>query len=45
MNIPADPAVLPPDPTASRIRFVLVGTQHPGNIGAAARARKGAYLT
>ena len=40
MNIPADPAVLPPDPTASRIRFVLVGTQHPGNIGAAARALK-----
>ena len=25
---------------ASRIRFVLVGTQHPGNIGAAARAMK-----
>lgn len=24
----------------SRIRFVLVGTQHPGNIGAAARAMK-----
>ncbi len=25
---------------ATRIRFVLVGTQHPGNIGAAARALK-----
>lgn len=25
---------------AARIRFVLVGTQHPGNIGAAARALK-----
>ncbi|MDC7806486.1 RNA methyltransferase [Luteimonas sp BLCC-B24] len=31
---PADPA------TASRIRIVLVGTQHPGNIGSAARAIK-----
>ncbi|TMN20045.1 RNA methyltransferase [Pseudoxanthomonas sp. X-1] len=29
------------DPSAvARIRFVLVGTQHPGNIGAAARALK-----
>ncbi len=27
-------------PAPSRIRFVLVGTQHPGNIGAAARAMK-----
>ncbi len=26
------------DPCASRIRFVLAGTSHPGNIGAAARA-------
>ncbi|MEO6102915.1 MAG: TrmH family RNA methyltransferase, partial [Pseudoxanthomonas sp.] len=26
--------------TAARIRIVLVGTQHPGNIGAAARALK-----
>ncbi|KRG51471.1 TrmH family RNA methyltransferase, partial [Stenotrophomonas nitritireducens] len=25
---------------SARIRFVLVGTQHPGNIGAAARAMK-----
>ena len=33
---------LSPDSTApaSRVRFVLVGTQHPGNIGAAARALK-----
>lgn len=30
----------PLDSTASRVRFVLVGTQHPGNIGAAARALK-----
>ncbi len=29
-----------PDAAAGRIRFVLVGTQHPGNIGAAARALK-----
>ncbi|WP_058835028.1 RNA methyltransferase [Luteimonas abyssi] len=27
-------------PTAERIRIVLVGTQHPGNIGSAARAMK-----
>ena len=27
-------------PNSTRIRFVLVGTQHPGNIGAAARAMK-----
>ncbi|PZU18863.1 MAG: RNA methyltransferase, partial [Stenotrophomonas sp.] len=25
---------------SAHIRFVLVGTQHPGNIGAAARAMK-----
>jgi len=30
----------PIDSTASRIRIVLVGTQHPGNIGSAARALK-----
>ena len=30
----------PPDHVASRIRIVLVGTQHPGNIGSAARAMK-----
>ncbi len=29
-----------PDSAAGRVRFVLVGTQHPGNIGAAARALK-----
>jgi tRNA (cytidine32/uridine32-2'-O)-methyltransferase len=28
------------DSTANRIRIVLVGTQHPGNIGSAARALK-----
>ncbi|HVR81355.1 MAG TPA: RNA methyltransferase [Luteimonas sp.] len=28
------------DSTAARIRIVLVGTQHPGNIGSAARALK-----
>src|SRR5690554_840704 len=33
------PAV-PPGSTAGRIRIVLVGTQHPGNIGAAARAMR-----
>lgn len=32
-----DPA---PTPPADRIRVVLVGTQHPGNIGSAARALK-----
>ncbi|HET8818516.1 MAG TPA: RNA methyltransferase [Xanthomonadaceae bacterium] len=30
----------PSDHVASRIRIVLVGTQHPGNIGSAARAMK-----
>ncbi|KRG43923.1 RNA methyltransferase [Stenotrophomonas panacihumi] len=30
----------PVAPTSPSIRFVLVGTQHPGNIGAAARAMK-----
>ena len=29
-----------PDHVAARIRIVLVGTQHPGNIGSAARAMK-----
>ena len=29
-----------PDPAAAGIRIVLVGTQHPGNIGSAARAMK-----
>ncbi len=40
MNISAEPTVISPHTAASRIRFVLVGTQHPGNIGAAARALK-----
>jgi tRNA (cytidine32/uridine32-2'-O)-methyltransferase len=40
MNIPAEPPESPPETAASRIRIVLVGTQHPGNIGAAARALK-----
>ncbi|MCF7222725.1 RNA methyltransferase [Marilutibacter chinensis] len=31
--------------TASRLRIVLVGTQHPGNIGSAARAMKTMGLT
>lgn len=39
-----DPEISPPAPSAGaaagRIRVVLVGTQHPGNIGAAARAMK-----
>ncbi|HEY0502830.1 MAG TPA: RNA methyltransferase [Lysobacter sp.] len=34
---PAPPALATP---ASRLRIVLVGTQHPGNIGSAARAMK-----
>ena len=29
-----------PNPLAKRLRIVLVGTQHPGNIGSAARAMK-----
>jgi len=38
---PAAPAPAgPEDPAAARIRIVLVGTQHPGNIGSAARAMK-----
>ena len=35
------PAHAPPNTgLAGRLRIVLVGTQHPGNIGAAARAMK-----
>ena len=41
----ADPASTPPTPAAAaetgwlgRVRIVLVGTQHPGNIGSSARA-------
>ncbi|MGO4779596.1 hypothetical protein AB4084_29405, partial [Lysobacter sp. 2RAB21] len=30
----------PVDPAAAHTRIVLVGTQHPGNIGSAARAMK-----
>ncbi|MEH6420853.1 RNA methyltransferase [Pseudomonas sp. CGJS7] len=44
---PASPADAPepgpaatPDPAAAHLRVVLVGTQHPGNIGSAARAMK-----
>jgi tRNA (cytidine32/uridine32-2'-O)-methyltransferase len=40
MNIPVESPESLPETTASRIRIVLVGTQHPGNIGAAARALK-----
>ena len=35
MNAPIEPARLP-----TNLRIVLVGTQHPGNIGSAARAMK-----
>lgn len=35
MNTPESPVI-----DSSRLRIVLVGTQHPGNIGAAARAMK-----
>ncbi len=38
-QVPADPAA------AARLRIVLVGTQHPGNIGSAARAMKTMGLT
>lgn len=31
---------IPSNPLADRLRVVLVGTQHPGNIGSAARAMK-----
>lgn len=40
MNNPAQSPESPSETAASRIRIVLVGTQHPGNIGAAARALK-----
>jgi len=36
----SEPAISTPDPSTPDIRIVLVGTQHPGNIGAAARAMK-----
>jgi len=39
MDTPSTPAAAAFD-AAARIRIVLVGTQHPGNIGSAARAMK-----
>ena len=33
------------DSAADRIRIVLVGTQHPGNLGSAARAMRTMGLT
>ncbi len=36
---------MPPSSVANALRIVLVGTQHPGNIGAAARAMKTMGLT
>ena len=45
-NIAAmDTLPTPPFEAAARIRVVLVGTQHPGNIGSAARALKTMGLT
>ena len=40
MHMPTDSPVPAAHASVQRIRFVLVGTQHPGNIGAAARALK-----
>ncbi|WAC63352.1 RNA methyltransferase [Pseudoxanthomonas sp. SL93] len=40
MNTPDSPLIPSFAPVAARLRIVLVGTQHPGNIGAAARALK-----
>ena len=43
METPSTPPSAPAPPAfvaAARIRIVLVGTQHPGNIGSAARAMK-----
>jgi tRNA (cytidine32/uridine32-2'-O)-methyltransferase len=37
---PSSPQDMPVFDAAARIRIVLVGTQHPGNIGSAARAMK-----
>jgi tRNA/rRNA methyltransferase len=34
------PLHLPDPPTLARVAFVLVGTSHPGNVGAAARAMR-----
>ena len=41
----SEPAISTPDPSTPDIRIVLVGTQHPGNIGSAARAMKTMGLT
>lgn len=40
LNPPLDTLPSAPSAAGSRIRIVLVGTQHPGNIGSAARAMK-----
>ena len=40
MQPPASPPGAPPDPASDPTRFVLVGTSHRGNVGAAARALK-----
>ncbi|HEY5973042.1 MAG TPA: RNA methyltransferase [Pseudoxanthomonas sp.] len=40
MKTPSDPLETPSASAVASIRIVLVGTQHPGNIGAAARALK-----
>jgi tRNA (cytidine32/uridine32-2'-O)-methyltransferase len=45
MSIPASTSATGADDALSRIRIVLVGTQHPGNIGSAARALKTMGLT
>jgi len=39
-SAPMNTAAIPNSAAVSRLRIVLVGTQHPGNIGAAARALK-----
>lgn len=39
-NPPDAAGIAAPRPAAGRLRIVLVGTQHPGNIGSAARAMK-----
>lgn len=40
MTVPEAPDTVPDVVALSRLRIVLVGAQHPGNIGAAARAMK-----
>ncbi|WP_295445669.1 TrmJ/YjtD family RNA methyltransferase [uncultured Thiodictyon sp.] len=42
---PASPHIAPPSTTLERIRCVLVGTTHTGNLGSAARAMKTMGLT